>query len=111
MKILSRKSFRDNAYTSRAASRDPARTVCYSFEVVLKAGLSGFQNSRPHVVKTSKLFGLKIYFQTYSITTPFSQREYGQTGTLNTVVVTWTPEFDVKPVFPETPIDSPLVTL
>ena len=38
--------------------------VTYSFEAVLKDGLSGFQNSRPYVVKVSKLFGLKIYFQT-----------------------------------------------
>ena len=30
----------------------------------MKVGLSDFQNSRPHVVKASKLFGLKIYFQT-----------------------------------------------
>ena len=36
----------------------------YSFETILKDGLSVFQNSRPHVVKVSKLFGLKIYFQT-----------------------------------------------
>ena len=36
----------------------------YSFEAVLKDGLSVFQNSRPHVVKASKLFDLKIYFQT-----------------------------------------------
>ena len=35
----------------------------YSFEAVLKDGSSGFQNSRPHVVKVSKLFSLKIYFQ------------------------------------------------
>ena len=40
--------------------------VTYSFEAVLKDGLSGFQNSRPYVVKASKLFGLKIYFQTYN---------------------------------------------
>ena len=40
--------------------------VTYSFEAVLKDGLSGFQNSRPYVVKASKLFSLKIYFQTYS---------------------------------------------
>ena len=38
--------------------------VTYSFEAVLKDGLSGFQNSRPYVVKDSKLFGLKIHFQT-----------------------------------------------
>ena len=39
----------------------------YSFEAVLKDGLSVFQNSRPYVVKASKLFGLKIYFQTYQL--------------------------------------------
>ena len=39
--------------------------VTYSFEAVLKDGLSVFQNSRPYVVKASKLFGLKIYFQTF----------------------------------------------
>ena len=38
----------------------------YSFEEILKDGLSVFQNSRPYVVKDSKLFGLKIYFQTFS---------------------------------------------
>ena len=37
-----------------------------SFEAVLKDGLSGFQNSRPNVVKASKLLGLKIHFQTCS---------------------------------------------
>ena len=41
--------------------------VTYSFEAVLKDGLSGFQNSRPYVVKASKLFSLKIYFQTYHL--------------------------------------------
>ena len=30
----------------------------------MKDGLSVFQNSRLYVVKDSKLFGLKIYFQT-----------------------------------------------
>ena len=40
--------------------------VTYSFEAVLKDGLSGFQNSRPYVVKASKLFGLKIHFQTFT---------------------------------------------
>ena len=40
--------------------------VTYSFEAVLKDGISGFQNSRPYVVKASKLFSLKIYFQTCS---------------------------------------------
>ena len=38
--------------------------LTYSFEAVLKDGLSVFQNSRPYVVKASKLFGLKIHFQT-----------------------------------------------
>ncbi len=41
--------------------------VTYSFEAVLKDGLSGFQNSRPYVVKASKLVSLKIYFQTYHL--------------------------------------------
>ncbi len=40
--------------------------LTYSFEAVLKDGLSVFQNSRPNVVEVSKLFGLKIYFQTLS---------------------------------------------
>ena len=40
----------------------------YSFEAVLKDGLSVFQNSRPCVVKVSKLFRLKIYFQTSFLT-------------------------------------------
>ena len=31
----------------------------------MKDGLYVFENSRPYVVKASKLFGLKIYFQTY----------------------------------------------
>ena len=44
----------------------------YSFEALLKGGLSGFQNSRPYVVKASKLFGLKIDFQTYRL--PFFER-------------------------------------
>ena len=34
----------------------------------MKDGLSVFQNSRPHVVKAAKLFGLKIYFQTFPCT-------------------------------------------
>ena len=38
--------------------------VTYSFEAVLKDGLSVFQISRPNVVKASNQFGLKIYFQT-----------------------------------------------
>ena len=38
--------------------------LTYSFEAVLKDGLSVFQNSRPNVAKASKLFDLKIYFQT-----------------------------------------------
>ena len=55
--------------------REPPRNVIcmtipfvltYSFEAVLKDGLSVFQNSRPNVVEVSKLFGLKIYFQTLS---------------------------------------------
>ena len=46
--------------------------VTYSFEAVLKDGLSVFQNSRPNVVKASKLFGLKIYFQT----SPFRMTYY-----------------------------------
>ena len=38
--------------------------VTYSFEAVLKDGLSVFQISRPNVVKASNQFGLKIHFQT-----------------------------------------------
>ena len=37
--------------------------VTYSFEAVLKDGLSGFHNSRPYVVKVSKLSGLKFIFR------------------------------------------------
>ena len=33
----------------------------YSFEAVLKDGLSVFQNSRPYAVKASKLSGLKFF--------------------------------------------------
>ena len=40
--------------------------LTYSFEAVLKDGLSVVQNSRPNVVEVSKLSGLKIYFQTLS---------------------------------------------
>ena len=48
----------------------------YSFEAVLKDGLSGFQKSRPNVVKASKLFDLKNYFQTSLFRYPTGDTPY-----------------------------------
>ena len=50
--------------------------ITRSFEAVLKDGLSVFQNSRPNVVKASKLFGLKIYFHTSLFRYPTGDTPY-----------------------------------